>query len=613
MAGPPNSIASLIAKVPALTERKLDPESILKKLRMTDAARTAALHHIKHVGIDSMRFSNSPADQDRAFQVVTDFGLHLPNEVERDVRSKLAIVTSNSVPSKSKDKTTIFTRYRAIYQCQCGTDHADGRHASKKRQMPWENVDCGCWFRITTTLHGQNDDLSKNVLLTIDEVIGDFTHSAARLDTDEMLRTPRIPLHPDLRQYALSLLRKRIPLPQVRQHCREWAHTRWGMAVGDGSHRYVLSDFESTSLYRTVANESGISQRTAAQDNIHLWFNEEKPCPPDPRLSAACIAYSPFIPGKTERFSIILMTPEQKLLAWKFGHKKQMLMDLTFGVCNGRALLAIMMVIDDENKGLPVALMLFTAKQKTKAVHADYDKLLLEEQLRLWKEGMGVNDAGEAFDPTVGSTDNDPRERHGLRANWSAIILLLCLFHIWQAWRNGLNRYLRVIKKGPDRQSVRQHLAKFLMRLLKEISDYDVAISEFNSQVQHFKNIAKARNCSSTLKDQSKGALAFLAYLQGYLKVRDFWKSWSPAGAEEAAKKMGVPLSIIARTTNHLESFNGRLKGVYFAPYMHSGRLPRIDFWILIVITKVLPELLERWAERREQKVYRNNMRTVAP
>ncbi|KAJ7838337.1 hypothetical protein B0H13DRAFT_1650852, partial [Mycena leptocephala] len=530
----------------------------------------------------------------------------------RDARSKLVIITSNKTVVKSKDKSTSFIRYRAIYQCMCGSDNAEGRHASKKRQIGWENVDCGCCL-LSTSMSELTICSIDHVLLTIDELIGDFSHSAPCQDTEKMIHNPRIPLHPLLREYALSLLRKNIPLPQLRQHCRDWAHERWGTSVGDSSHRYVLADHESTSLYRTIAQESGISQGSAAQDNIHLWFNSEKPQPPDPCLSAARIAYSPYIPGKTERFSIILMTPEQKLLAWKFGHRKQMLMDLTFGFCSGRALLAIMMVLDDQNKGLLVAFLMFTAKKQTKAVHADYDKVLLTEQLELWKEGMGRNEAGEEFDPYVGGTDYDPRERHGLRTNWPLIILLLCLFHVWQAWRNGLNKYLRIIPKGPDRQLTRQHLAKFLMRLLKVITDYDEAISEYNAQVTHFKNIAKARNSGSLAKNQSKGALGFLAYLQGYLKARELWESWSLAGAEAAARRMNVPLSHVARTTNPLESFNGRIKGVYFAPYMHSGRLPRIDNWILIMITRVLPEFFERWAERREQKLYYTDMRTVAP
>lgn len=56
-------LQQLVEKVPALTNKKVEPESILKKLRMNDIARKAALNHIENVGIDSMRFSNSPADQ----------------------------------------------------------------------------------------------------------------------------------------------------------------------------------------------------------------------------------------------------------------------------------------------------------------------------------------------------------------------------------------------------------------------------------------------------------------------------------------------------------------------------------------------------------------------
>ncbi|KAJ7763028.1 hypothetical protein B0H16DRAFT_1661803 [Mycena metata] len=548
------SLPNLIRNVPALTKKKLDPKGIIKKLRMNDTARDAALHHIEAMGMDTMRFSNSPKDQGNSHQLpsipiteiltFTDFSLHLPNEINRDARSKLVIVTSIKDTVNAVDKSRKLTRYRAIYQCQCGSDHTSGRLASKKREMAWENVDCGCWFRITTTHYEPSTDASTSahMLLTIDEILGDFTHSAICLDTHTIDRNPQIPLHPLVRDHALSLLRKNIPLAQLRQHCREFSHARWGVEVGDDSYRYVLMDYESTSLYRTIARESGIPQRSTAQDNLHLWFNKEKPQPPDPRFSAACVAYSPYIPDETDRFSIILMTPEQKLLAWKYGHRRQVLMDLTFGVCNGRALLAIVMAIDDENKGLPLAFMMFTAKKETKAVHADDDKVLLEGLLKLWKTDMGTNAAGEEFESFVGSTDNDPRERHGLRKNWTAIILLLCLFHVWQAWRNALNRYLRVITKGPERQFIRSHLAKFLMKLLKEINNYDDAITAYNAQVLHFKTLAKSR----AGKDQSKGALAFLTYLQAYLKVRDFWKSWSLAGVDEAAARMGVPVSQIA-------------------------------------------------------------------
>ncbi|KAJ7744426.1 hypothetical protein B0H16DRAFT_1463304 [Mycena metata] len=307
---------------------------------------------------------------------------------------------------------------------------------------------------------------------------------------------------------------------------------------------------------------------------------------PNPRIRAfpaSCVSYIPCMPGVSERFSIILQTPEPRQLAWKFGHKKTNAYGPHIRVCNGRALLAILM--------------------ETKAVHADYDKKLLAEQLTLFKTGMGTNEAGEAFDPYVGGTDNDPRERHGLRFTWITILLLLCIFHVWQAWRNGLTKHLRIIPKGADRQLIRNHLGKFLMRLLKEINVYEDAITAYNAEIAHFKLLGRER--SRLAKEQSKGALRFLTYLQTYLKSRDMWPSWSLSGAEEAAERMGIPISRVARTTNHLESFNGRLKG--------QIRLPRIDFWILTIVTKVLPEFFEAWAEKRECTEYYTSMRGAPP
>lgn len=253
------------------------------------------------------------------------------------------------------------------------------------------------------------------------------------------------------------------------------------------------------------------------------------------------------------------------------------------------------MVIDEHNKGIPIAQLIFTAKKETKAVHADYDKTLLDEQLGLWKKGMGKNKAGKAFTPFVANTDNDTRERYALQQHWEHILLLLCMFHVWQCWRNGLNKHLCVIPKGEHRQKICSRLGRFLMRLLKDISKYEDALAAHNTELTYFKGLSKSKD--TTQKKQGQGSLAFLTYLQSYLKVHDFWHSWSVAGAMEAAKQMNVPLSRITRTTNHLESFNGRLKGKYFAPYLHSGRLPRIDFWIHILITEALPTFFLEWVE----------------
>ncbi|KAJ7188449.1 hypothetical protein C8R46DRAFT_879117, partial [Mycena filopes] len=591
---------TLAGKVPVIpATRTVRVASLLSALKVPPETRDAMQEHADTIGYDCRRFVGSLKQQDDALQLLIQMGAHIPAEIDRDVRSKLVIRKSDHNPIAK-----IFTRWKRLYQCMCGSNNEVGHQASKRRDMPWKNVGCGFWIQVTTT-HMSLDP--KSDLLTIDEIVGDFTHSAECQTLDEMDKNPPIPLHPELRAEALSLLRLRVPLAQLKQLCRAWAQAKWGSAVGDASYRFVLNDHETTSLYRTLARERGIAQ-APPQNNLDLWFRQSNPAPPDPRLTASCIAYSPCLADDPEgRFSIILCTPEQRLAAWRYGHKKQVLMDLTFGVCSGRVLLAILMAIDENNHGVPIAQIIFTARKAAKAVHADYNGQLLKELLGKYKAGMGQNAEGEDFAMEVASTDNDSRERFGIRETWACVYLLLCIFHTWQAWRNGLNKHLRVIPEGDSRQEIRRRLGKFLMRQLKEICIYDEAIAAYNVELAHFKSLAKRRDKLSKL--QAKGGMAFLAYFQSYLRVRAFWESWSLAGAMEAARRMGVPLSVIARTTNHLEGFNGRLKGKFLTQHLKSGRLPRVDLWILLLITEVLPTFFAEWTEKRQRNKYYNDMR----
>ncbi|KAJ7289591.1 hypothetical protein C8J57DRAFT_1445548 [Mycena rebaudengoi] len=565
-----------VSQVPKLPlPRKTKTSPIPQVLKVSPEERKSMEERERVFGLDFRQFTNAIDQQDSALELLISLGAHIPSEITRDVCSKLVIRTSDSNDINSINKNTKFVRWRRIYQCICGSDHQEGNRAGTRRDMPYQNVGCAFWIKLTTTHHG------KDMILTIDEITGNFTHSDACQEITTMDKDPRIPLHPDLRSYALSLFRIRVPLSQVKQLCREFAQKKWGAVSGNNSFRFVLNDHETTSLYRTLARERGMPQ-APPQDNLDSWFRKKTPTPPDPRLTASCLSYKPHIIGETERFSLIISTPEQKLMAWRYGHKKQFLMDLTFGVCSGRVLLAILMVLDEEGHGLPVGQFLFSAKQEAKAVHADNGKLL-EELIGDWQRGMGKNGDGEEMDVSVAGTDNDPRERYGLTEKFPHILLLLCMFHTWQAWRNGLNKHLRVIPAGDDRQSIRRRLA----------------VAAYNEELEYFRSLTRRRDNLS--KQQGKGGLAFLAYLASYLKLRSFWLSWSLAGAIEAARKMGVAVSEVARTTNALESWNGRLKGKYISHHMHSGRLPRVDHWIFLLITEILPTFFAEWAEKRQR------------
>lgn len=224
---------------------------------------------------------------------------------------------------------------------------------------------------------------------------------------------------------------------------------------------------------------------------------------------------------------------------------------------------------------------------------------------------MGRNAANEQFNIKIANTDNDTRERKALGFWWPDILLLLCIFHTWQSWRNALNKYLVGIPKGEARQTICSRLGRLLMHLLKEICDYDKAIAAYNQELTIFKDLKTKSD--ELLRKQGKAGLMFLAYLQGHLKLRFMWLSWSPAGAIEAARRLDVPVSKIACTTNHLKSFNHHIKGKYLASYVRSRRLPRIDYWIQIIITEAIPHFFAEWHKKRNLADYQQFMRMEAP
>ena len=79
----------------------------------------------------------------------------------------------------------------------------------------------------------------------------------------------------------------------------------------------------------------------------------------------------------------------------------------------------------------------------------------------------------------------------------------------------------------------------------------------------------------------------------------------------DAAYQLKIPVSKIARTNNALESFNGHIKNHYFEPYEHSGRLPWIDTWILVLITKVIPDFFQKLYRSQNMKNYYASLRII--
>lgn len=74
----------------------------------------------------------------------------------------------------------------------------------------------------------------------------------------------------------------------------------------------------------------------------------------------------------------------------------------------------------------------------------------------------------------------------------------------------------------------------------------------------------------------------------------EMWRSWSKKGRADAAAAMGVPVETIIRTSNHLESFNGKLKGAEIPQWQHSGRCLRFDVLTYHLVIDIVPRIFVR-------------------
>jgi len=128
-----------------------------------------------------------------------------------------------------------------------------------------------------------------------------------------MDRNPWIPLNPELWNFALEILRKNTPLSLLCSECTVWAEKKWLGLVSDKHSRYQLTTHDTSSLYHSISCEHGIHQRTAAEENLDKWFCMEKPQPPSPLLTMSCLHYQAHEKPKTDRFKIILSTPEMHI------------------------------------------------------------------------------------------------------------------------------------------------------------------------------------------------------------------------------------------------------------------------------------------------------------
>ncbi|KAJ3845789.1 hypothetical protein EV368DRAFT_90093 [Lentinula lateritia] len=298
-----------------------------------------------------------------------------------------------------------------------------------------------------------------------------------------------------------------------------------------------------------------------------------------------------------ERFKICISTKEMDDAAYKYAHHSQLILDGTFGVCSSRLLLFIAMAVDEDRKGVPIALFLFSAPTGNRATQAGYNTEILRELLSYWKEHL-VRKYG-TFEPYTCITDTDTKERGALVQVWPKIILLICRFHLRQCWTNHRKKIVMGSQNDYWKNHVREHLQDLEVFLIATV-EHPVAMERLSQSRVYLTSLAD----DPAAKLASKGGISHLDYLEKYWMPVPMWQSWSEWGHITASALLKIAVEDVIPTTNHLESFNAILKRKYIRSWLHSGHRLRFDVLIMLLVTRILPDIFKRRVSRKNYRLW---------
>ena len=358
-------------------------------------------------------------------------------------------------------------------------------------------------------------------------------------------------------------------------------------------YRWLLDTKDHRTLYRMLDRKLGINVEQEAHINIDNWLDPTSPSF-DAGLKSSVFHYKPRT-AKNDRFELCIATAEMKKAAWAYANRKQIIVDGTFGISISKVLLFIIMSADEFGKGIPLALLMFSAPSGNNHTAAGYDASILEKLFSLWQHSLGISSTGQPFSPTVAITDTDLKERRALTLTFPSIFLLICRFHIRQSWRNHRNKCLRASTAAHSQMQIR----------LRHIEDTLLTSASYSSACEAVNRERAELDLILLTGDGTiaKSALDHINYLSSYwLASEPLWHSWSDKGRQDAATILRCPIESVVGTTNHLESFNGLLKNHKLQRYKRNGYRMRLDLLTRVLVDNILPGIFKRSRLRRREE-----------
>ena len=259
----------------------------------------------------------------------------------------------------------------------------------------------GCLAHVEVTYQAQNN----NVL----HICRYFKHNEG-CQLAGIAQEPTRPLHPSVISTAVAQITDKSSPDAIQTHNHElylicgYPEMPWNLA--DSHYCWLLKESDICTVYHQQNCSLGVNTNTPDYMNINAWLDSTSPHY-NPTLTHAMFHYQAHA-AKDEHFEICISTEEVKEASWWYGHKSQVILDGTFGICDKNMLLFILMGVD-EKKGVPLAFLLFSAPRGILTPCTGYNMEIITKLLGKWKKSLGSWN-GELFKPYVAITDMDLME-----------------------------------------------------------------------------------------------------------------------------------------------------------------------------------------------------------
>lgn len=198
------------------------------------------------------------------------------------------------------------------------------------------------------------------------------------------------------------------------------------------NHRYLILRSDSSRLYRAVARLEGMTAPVSPRSTFTSGLIQLQPgtnldfmklLSITSREQQRAIAFRPLLSLKTWRM---------RLGDMRTNRRSSLMVPSSSAIRD--SCFFIVMAVDDDGQGVPVAFLLFSAPTGNRQTSAGYDTAIHSEMLGKWK--VWLQRKGCVFNPRVEITDTDTKERRALLCLFPSLVLLLCKFHIRQCWTN---------------------------------------------------------------------------------------------------------------------------------------------------------------------------------